>query len=214
MTGKLLGASKLKHLAERASGAVTFETLAGRSVQAVTLLSGIGGRFLERIAPPEETSVGFALGIATIAAFVGYILVLVFARYLKQWKIWFAISGLAFICFLCLAYKYNMDRGRLTFVWSPDETSQELKVAGKELTPEAQKAKNDDPSLTAVQLVSGFGGIDARTRVWPEDSILEASSTLKVDYVALFLSVAAAVFCATEGILLRRPKTRKARPRN
>jgi hypothetical protein len=89
MAGNVLQAasSKFKQVAARASE-VSFRSLALRSLQPVTLLSGIGGSFLKRIAPPEETSVGYALGIATLAAFVSYILILVLVRYLKQWKIW------------------------------------------------------------------------------------------------------------------------------
>ena len=198
-------AEKAKSLLEK----VTVKTLVGRGVEIVTFIVSLFGGTFEKIAPPEETSVAFTLGIASTAALIVYFIVRAAARgrlTAKTRKKWFVVAVVTLVAFLGFAFKYNNDRDRLTFLWPPSDSNQVLKVAGETLTQEAQEARKKDPNLTSAQLVSGFGGIDARTRVWTDASIRKASTTLKVDYVLMFLSAAIAIFCTTEGILLRDTK--------
>jgi hypothetical protein len=119
------------------------------------------------------------------------------------------VAVLLSVVFLVSAFVYQDDRIRYTFLWPPNAEPKELYVAGDTLTPQAQLAQNNDPSLTPTKMVAGFGGIDERTSVWTADSIRRIGRRLTFEYVLTVLSVAAVIFCLTEGLLLRSTPQRK-----
>ncbi len=183
---------------------MTSRVTIGRAVQVVTfLLTGLGG-FLKSIAPPDETGTPFALGVASSASLVA----LFFASGLlrgrdsrKSKKYWFPAAALLLVLFLISAFVYQDARSKSTFLWPPNAEPKKLYVAGDTLTPQAQQAKNNDPSLTTIRLIAGFGGIDERTSVWTEGSIHRAGQSLKFQYLLTLLSMAAAIFSLIEGLL-------------
>lgn len=191
---------------------MTTREIVGKAVEVVTfLLAGFSG-FLERIAPPDETGASFAVGVASFAAMIVFLFVAALAqgrRRLRRKKYWFTAAASFSLLFLVSAFAYQDARSTYTFLWPPNDDPQELYVAGDTLTPQAQQAKNNDPGLTSVRLVSGFGGIDERTAVWTEDSIRRVRLMLSLEYVLIVLSAAATIFCLTEGLLLRAARSHK-----
>jgi hypothetical protein len=171
----------------------------------VFVLGAFSG-FLTAIAPPDETGTSMAVGVASLSMLVVLLIIMALAKNQPndKWKkYWLAASVVWFVIFIGFAYKYNNDRGKLTFLFPPDEEEQSLYVGGgdEDLTQAAKDAKSRQPALTSAQLVAGFGGLPRRTAVWSADAIESASETLKIDYVVMVVSLGAAIFCLTEGIL-------------
>lgn len=182
----------------------------GKVVEVVVFVLGAFSGFLTEIAPPDETGTSFAVGIASLSMLVVLLVIMALAKNQPndRWKkYWLAAAVVWFLIFIAFAYKYNNDRGKLTFLFPPDEEEQHLYVGGGDdhLTGEAKGAKNRQPALTSAQLVAGFGGLPRRTAVWPADAIESASKTLKIDYVIMVVCFGAAIFCLTEGILRSDP---------
>lgn len=191
---------------------MTTREIVGKAVEVVTfILAGFSG-FLERSAPPDETGASFAVGVASFAALIVFLFVAALAqgrRRLKRKKYWFTAAVALSLVFLVSAFVYQDARSTYTFLWPPNDNPKELYVAGDTLTPLALRAKNNDPGLTSTTLVAGFGGIDERTSVWTEDSIRRVRMKLSLEYVLMVLSVAATIFCLTEGLLLREGGSRR-----
>jgi protein-S-isoprenylcysteine O-methyltransferase Ste14 len=187
--------------------AMTTKDVVARSVETVTFILAAFSGVLTTIAPPEETTVSMTMGIVSFAALI----ILLFVSALTQdkpkasnKKYWLVVAAILFLAFLVLAYQYDSDRNRLTFLWPPNQPEQKLFVnGGDQYTPTAQAVHVAHPDYTPARLVSGFGGIDKRMSVWPAEAIQGASKRLKVEFVFMVLALAAAIFCLTEGILLR-----------
>lgn len=186
---------------------MTTKGILGTSVETVTFILGAFSGFLKNIAPPDETKASMVVGIVSFSALVVLLFVSALARgklQARHKKYWLATALLLFVIFLISAFVYDRDRTRLTFLWPPGEPNQQLLVGGgDDLMPKAQESKRLHPELTPTQLVSGFGGMDRRTAVWPTEAIQYAGRKLKIEYVMMVLSLATAIFCLTEGVLLR-----------
>lgn len=178
-----------------------------RAVEIVTFVLGAFSGTLKTIAPPDETKAGMTIGIVSFGA----LLVLLFVSALAQGRLesrhrkyWLVGAGTLAVLFLISAYIYDGDRARLTLLWPPNGVEQQLYVTGDDnFTPAAQAIKNQHPDYTPVRLVSGYGGIDDRTAVWPAEAIQRASRRLKLAYVIMVLSLTTAIFSLTEGVLVR-----------
>jgi len=185
----------------------TTKIVIGRGVQVVICILAAFSGYLKQIAPPDETGVSYAVGLASVTMLFVFLFVSALAHgKLKEErrKYWFIASVVLFAVFLGSAFIYQGHRENLTFLWPPDEDLKKLYVGGGDrLTPEARERKKLNPALTPTQLVSGFGGIDKRTYVWSPESIRCASKTLMVEYLLIMLSLSASIFCLTEGILRR-----------
>jgi hypothetical protein len=184
----------------------------GKGAEVIAFLLAAFSGFLKGFAPPDETGASFAVGVASFAALLIFLLISALAqRNLdpSRRKYWYLAASLFSVAFLVLAFVYQDARTAHTFLWPPNEEPKTLYVAGSTLTPKAQAAVAKDSSLTAATLVAGFGGIDKdlgvdkRTSVWTADSIRSVGRTLSIEYVVMVLSLAAAIFCLTEGLLLR-----------
>ncbi|SRR6266404_2408539 len=189
------------------------KNVVAKSVEVITFILAAFSGFLTNIAPPDETGASFWVGVVSFSALVIFLGVLALARgkpQAKHKKYWLGAAALFLGGFILFAFIYQEHREQLTFLWPPNEDPKESYVGGGDtLTPKAQEAKNNDHSLTPAKLVAGFGGIDKglgvdrRTAVWPVEAIQKARRKLTIDYVMVVLSIATAVFCLTEGILLR-----------
>jgi hypothetical protein len=115
------------------------------------------------------------------------------------------------VVLLVSAFVYQDIRSKYTFLWPPNANTKGVFVAGDTLTPQAQQAKSNDPSLTTVRLIAGFGGIDERTSVWTEDSIRRVRQSLRLQYLLITLSMATTIFCLIEGLLLRTAQSSQVR---
>ena len=186
---------------------MTTKRIVGKAMEVVTfLLAGFSG-FLTEIAPPEETGTRFAVGVASFTTVLVFLFVLTLAKgKLREAhkKYWYIAAAVLSICFAVSSFIYQETRNAYTFVWPPNSESKKLYVAGDRLTPQAQLAQNQNPSLTSTKLVAGFGGIDERASVWFEDSIRRVGRKLLIEYVLMVVSIAASIFCLTEGLLLKR----------
>lgn len=196
---------------------MTTKDVIGRAVEVVTfLLAGFSG-FLKKIAPPDETGAPFAVGVASFAALLAFLFVSALARgrlRRKRKKYWYIVAAALSVVFLVSSFVYQNDRSAYTFLWPPNADPKELYVVGDTLTQQAQFAKNNDPGLTPAKLVAGFGGIDERTSVWTADSIRRVGRRLSLEYVLTVLTLAATIFCLTEGLLLRVTRPPRAAAQN
>jgi hypothetical protein len=185
---------------------MTTREIVGKAVEVVTfVLAGFSG-FLDKLAPPDETGASFSVGVASFTVLIVFLFVLALTQgklRRAHRKYWYAAAASLSVVFLVAAFIYQDTRSKYTFLWPPNEDPKQLYVAGDSLTPLGQQAKSKDPSLTPAKLVSGFGGIDERESVWTADSIRRVGRKLSLQYVITVLSVAAAIFCLTEGVLVR-----------
>lgn len=191
---------------------MTTKVIVGKAVEIVTFLLAAFSGFLKKIAPPDETGASFAVGVASFAVLIVFLFVSALAQgrlRRKVKKYWYMAAAVLSVVFLISAFVYQDARNTHTFLWPPNAEPKELYVTGDTLSPLAQQAKSDDPSLTSTKLVAGFGGIDERAAVWTEDSIRRVGRKLSLEYVLTVLSVAAVIFCLTEGLLLRTFPRRK-----
>jgi hypothetical protein len=172
-------------------------------VKIVTSLFALFGGFLTFIAPPEESNSRFAVGLASFLALLVLLLISALVRKpltersRRRW-VTAAIIFFALALGTSLAYWWNLDR--LTFAYPPESTRAEY-VAGTRLAPDAQKYMNENPGKTVSNIVADFGGLENRELVWPPDALRTAKLLLLVNYIALVLSMAAAIFCLTESVL-------------
>jgi hypothetical protein len=185
-------------------GSVKINYLA-KGIEAVTALLAAFGGFLLNLAPPDETGVKFAVGISSFLAFLAFLFISVFAQknpVPKNRKYWIIAAALFAITFTISAFVYSNKFEKLTFIYPPDDTDQVRYVNGTQLTPDADKRMKASPNLSRAELLDKFGE-DKRHEVWTQESIDNARQVLVVNYVLVVLSLALAVFCLTEGILLR-----------
>jgi amino acid transporter len=173
------------------------------AAKTVTFLFAMFGGFLTFIAPPEESNSRFAVGLASFLALVALLLISALVRKpltKKSRRRWVAAAAVFFVLALgaSLTYWWNLDR--LTFPYPPESKRAEY-VAGTRLSPDAQKYRDDNPDKTISNLVADFGGLENRELVWPPDALRMAKLLLLVNYIALVLTMAGAIFCLTESVL-------------
>lgn len=186
---------------------MTSKDIIGKAVEVVAFALGAFSGYLTKIAPPDETGAAFAVGLVSFAALIIYLFILTLARGMlvpKHRKYWFAAAALCAISFISFAFVYRGARERLTFPWPPDESEQVRYVSGgDQYTPSAQRWREENPGAASTELVADFGGINKRTAVWPAEAISRAGQTLTIEYIVMVLSLLTAIFCLTEGLLLR-----------
>ena len=173
------------------------------AVKIVTFLFGMFGGFLTFIAPPEEANSRFAVGLGSCLVLI--ILLVISAlikkpRTAKPRKKWLvtAVSFSVLALAAALIYWWNVDR--LTFAFPPESTKAEY-VAGVSLTSDAQQYLQENPGKTISEIVADYGGLEGRELVWSPDSLRKARMILLINYVAFVTTLAAAIFCLSEGLL-------------
>lgn len=172
-------------------------------MKTVTALFAMFGGFLTFVAPPEEANSRFAVGLSSALALVVLLLISALVRRplrRRSRRRWLGVAvGLSVLAVAAaLSYWWNLDR--LTFPFPPESTRAEY-VAGTELTPEARQYLAENPSKPVSAVVADFGGMENRELVWPPHALRRAKMLLIVNYIALVLSLAGAIFCLTEGLL-------------
>jgi hypothetical protein len=168
-----------------------------RAIEVVGILFAAFGGFLVGIAPPQDADARFAVGISSFFALI----VLLFVSSLsgkKYRKAWLTVAVISFALTAAGAYYYKSCYDSLTFSYPHTEGRH---IAGTYLTPQAQKAKDDNPSISKMELVAGFGGLPLATRVWPDAAMNAAKSKLVFSYVFLVTALALSIFALTEGTL-------------
>ena len=186
------------------------KTVLARAIEVVAFLFAAFGHALVNIAPPEEGDTTFAVGIGSLLALCVLLFISAVSKNLPRRKFkrrWLLAAGVFFAVTLTSVFFYFSNLNTYTFRYPP-ETLVDVHIGGGEaFTPLAQDRRTMIPNEPVASLVSAFGGVEYRERVWTDESLRDARMILTVNYVLLVLSLAATIFCLTEGILVDpRPK--------
>jgi hypothetical protein len=166
-----------------------------KGIEIIGVLFAAFGGFLVGIAPPQEADARFAVGISSFLALI--ILFIVTALSKKKYpKVWIIIGACLFVIAIGAAYYYKTSYDALTFNYPPG-----THVAGTELTPKAKEYKEKNAGISNEQLLGAFGGLQNKSKVWPEASVNGARTKLITSYVVLVLALATAIFALVEGSL-------------
>ena len=169
---------------------------AGKAVAAV--FAGFGG-FVLNVQPPEGIVKGFTIGFASTLSALLFLVISIFSqRYAwNQYRRIFTTLSLLFTLIVVLVgFLYQSTYSALTLDL-PSANGTEKIIIGTELTHIAREAlaKTNEP---LPQLLLDFGGKGARERVWTRESIRAATLMLNDRFIALAVSIAAAIFCVAE----------------
>lgn len=177
-------------------------------VSAVSFLLGAFGGFLKTSAPPRhplhDTNSSFAVGVAsllTLVVFLAIAAVVQRSMRIQRRGPWFALSAVAVGVFILTAWLYNARLNVNQFPY-PGE-SDVAYTSGSVLTAQAETVMRSNPSLSKTHLVAGFGGIANSAQVWTEESIDRVHLLLSVLYIALVVSIGAALFAIAQGVMAR-----------
>jgi len=180
------------------------KVILARSIEIVTFLFSAFGHFLTRIAPPDFSGLSFAVGFVSLTSLAILLIISLVSKNLsvvKRRKAWLKPGIiLVFVGFTATSI-YWVYLHKLTFPYPPNQ-SQERHVGGFQLTPAAQLYLKAHPNLTSAEIVADFGGLPMKTKVWSEESIDNAETVLTVNYIFLVLSLASAIFCLLEGLVV------------
>jgi hypothetical protein len=175
------------------------------AIETVTFIFAMFGGFLTAIAPPGEADARFAVGISSFLMLIVLLFISAFTQgrlKKKHRKIWLAVAVIGFIVGAASAFSYKWNLDRLTFGYPP-ESPETTYVAGTELTEEASNYLARHSGLPTSQLVAKFEGPENREVVWTAASIRKSKMILTINYVSLVLSLAATIFCLTEGLIVK-----------
>ena len=170
-----------------------------RAVEAVTFLFAAFSGFLKGMAPPEEATSFFSVGIASFLTLC--IFLFLSARIKKKSRmagrrLWVGAAGALTVVALAAALLYWHNRERLTYPYPPENPEAEY-IAGTEYTPRAA-ALAATAEFSPSQIVARFGGLPNRHLVWSPASIERAKMILVASYLLFVLSIAGAVFSLVE----------------
>lgn len=177
---------------------------AGQAVVAV--FSGFGG-FVFNVQPPQGVLKGFTVGFASTISALLFLLISIFSqRYASDQyrRIFAGLSILLIVVVAIIGFAYQNTFARLTLDL-PSVTGTEKIIIGTDLTPLAKEYLAREP---LSQVLLDLGGKNARERVWTRDSIRAATLELNNWYIALAVSIAAAVFCIAEALFPTKPSIR------
>jgi hypothetical protein len=179
------------------------KTVLARGIQAVTLLFAAFGGAMTKMAPPETTVPGIAVGVASL---LSLLVLLSVAAASRAWapaaKARFRRALALIVAVTCIAgviaaKLYLDDRERLILGYPP-ESPEVLYVRGTVLTRTAEEYQKANPGTTEKDLVPKFGGYQNRELVWTAKSIHSAKSRLSTGYFGFVLAVSLCLFCASE----------------
>jgi hypothetical protein len=121
-------------------------------------------------------------------------------RTMKSRKKWLVTAVSFSVLALATSLWYWWNLNRLTFAFPPESTKAQY-VAGVRLSPDAQQYLQENPGKTISEIVADYGGLESRELVWSLDSLRKARMILLINYVAFVMTLAAAIFCLSEGLL-------------
>jgi hypothetical protein len=177
-----------------------------RGIEIVTFLFAAFGGFLTGMAPPNATEARFAVGIGSFLSLFALLFISAVARRRPsraQVRRWLAAAVILALGAVGSAWLYKDLFDRLTFAYPPESTTVN-QIAGAELTAEAAAYLHANANLTKAQLLARFGGLENKTRVWPEDSLKTAASKLIATYIVFVVTLAGSLFAIIETTAARR----------
>jgi|GEM_PF-2337523 len=180
-------------------------------VQVVVFLFAAFGGFLTDIAPPAQTNPKFAVGLSS---FLVLILLLIISAVAggaaagKLYKKWLVAGIALFVLALVAGFLYPWVLGKLTYVYPPlPEPPEAWRVQGLKYTKQAEDLMKQPPgNWTPGRLELELPYED----IWTADSVGNAKALLLLNYVALVMSIAGAIFCLLEANL-KKPIVSNAR---
>ena len=176
------------------------QTFLTKGIEIIGVLFASFGGFFAGIAPPQAADSRFAVGISSFLALIALLLIAGVSKQKKLRKVWLvAACGLSVIVVIAAIY-YKTSSDALTFGYPPGSTVVEH-IAGTELTAAAREYKEQNEGLSNAQLLAKFGGLQNKEEVWSAASVNHARRKLIVSYMVLVLSISAAIFSLTEGVL-------------
>jgi hypothetical protein len=171
-------------------------------VQVVLFLFSAYGGFFKKIAPPDDTKAGYAVGILSFFALIALLITSAIARlapgpkYRRSWT----TAGVAFFAVaIPFAFLYPQMLDKYTYA-DPFEKPSQIRLRGSDndLTDDAKQwvkenPRDKNPAFLARKLPRGD--------VWTPESIEHGRTMMLVTYAALVLSLATAIFCLLEANL-------------
>jgi hypothetical protein len=169
-----------------------------RAVEVVAFLFAAFSGFLKGIAPPEEATAGFSIGIASFLTLC--VLLLLSTRVRKksstaERRLWVGVAGVLTVVALAAGLRYFHLREELTFSYPPDNPKAEY-IAGTQYTSKAAALAGKD--LSPSQIVAQFGGLPNKQLVWSPASMARARMILITYYLLFVLSLAGGIFSLAE----------------
>jgi len=169
-------------------------------VEVVVFLLGAFGGFLADIAPPDETGVGFDIGVLSFFVLIALLITSGMARSVsgKQFrKLWLIAGCVAFLLALPPAFLYP--RALNQFTWwdhSLQPAVHRLRGSDEDFKPPVKQFLKDHPDQRAPeQITRDFDRLD---QIWTEESIARASTKLRILYIWLVLALCISIFCLLE----------------
>lgn len=166
----------------------------------VSFLFAAFSGFLKDVAPPPETGAWKWVGFSSFAVLIVFLYVSALSAgrsNLKMRRIWLVVSA----CFFALAVGsgivYGLALDRLTF-WYPPGNATGRYLAGTVFTSKGETFHASPEQYPGV--VFEFG-LDNRDKIWTPESITHAGHVLCGYYSTFLVSLAACIFCLTEGAM-------------
>lgn len=172
-----------------------------RAIGIISFIFAAFGGFLKDIAPPEEAHAKYAVGISSMLVLCLLLFISALSQHKPQKKFknqWLTTSIITFIFTIIFSFTYYWLSLKYTFRYDSENI-----VAGSILTQKAQDYIKIEPKDDNSELLYDFGGVENRTQVWTNSSIIKVKMLLTTTYIMLVLSLSTTIFCLTEGILTR-----------
>ncbi len=165
-------------------------------VGAVTLMLGLFGGVLVRIAPPDTTGLAIAVGIVPFLLLLIFLLATAVSRQVstgRSRRIWL-LSGIV-LGVLCVPaiFVYPTTLGRYTYVPEGDAKARRIHAADEYLTPPAREYVRANPEdASPARLARNFGSDEM---IWEKRGMEIAQERLLGSYAWLVISLCTAIFC-------------------
>lgn len=180
------------------------QTILSGALAGVGFLGSAFGGFKVYSAPPANPlGSGEPRLLVGIASFAVLVILLLAAALAAAWAmekhrtVWSAASVLLIIVFIGCSMAYYRYAQRVSFRYPNVDGAAQYHV-GNRYTPEAQAFLDHNPNLSVPQLIQEFGGFEMVTSIWPPDAIHEVHWRLSALYLAMMISLSAAVFALVE----------------
>jgi hypothetical protein len=171
----------------------------------VSFLFAAFGGFLKDVAPPPETGAWKWVGLCSFAVLILFLYVSVLSARRSSPKVrrtWLMVSACFFVLAVSFGIVYGLALDRLTF-WYPPGNATGRYLAGTVLTPRGQTFHPSPEQYSAVVFEFGLAN---RDKIWTPESLTHAGHLLCGYYSIFLVSLAACIFCLTEGAMRGMPK--------
>jgi hypothetical protein len=167
----------------------------------VTLLLGLFGGVLNRIAPPDTTGLAIAVGMVPFLVLLIFLLATAVSRGIstKRSRAMWLLSGIV-MAVLCAPaiFVYPTFLGRYTYVPDGHASTRKIHAADAYLTPAAQEYVRQNPQdASPLQLSRNFESDDM---IWERRGMEIAQRRLLEAYAWLVVTLCAAIFCLVQAI--------------